>query len=281
MLFRARKPASPLSVFIENLWSYEGYNSPHFKERIFPSGTFELVINLRNDELRIYKAADPDRFERFSGATVSGPYSGFFGTDAAEEAYVMGVHFKPGGAFPFLGPPAHEMADAHVNLDALWGRSAAEVREQLSAVASPEHRFLLLEKLLVSRLRSSPEHHGAVALALDRFARHGTRTTTRDLARQAGLSQKRFIDVFRSEVGLAPKTFNRIVRFQRVLADVHRRSAADWTHLALEYGYFDQSHLIRDFLAFSGLCPADYLGRLRDLREKGLLVKFNHLPQSR
>ena len=193
----------------------------------------------------------------------------------------MGVHFKPGGAFPFLGPTAHEMADAHINLDALWGRQAAEIREKLSAIGSPEQRFLHLEKLLVARLRGSPEHHEAVALALDRFARPGSRTATRDLAQEAGISQKRFIDVFRSEVGLAPKIFNRIVRFQRVLAIVHGRSAPDWTQLALDSGYFDQSHLIRDFLAFSGLCPADYLGRLRDLREQGLHVKFNHLPQSR
>lgn len=138
MLFRAHTPGPLLSGFIENIWSYEGYNSPHFKERIFPSGTFEIVFNLRNDELRIYKTTQSHSCERFAGAVVSGPYNGFFGTDAAEEAFVMGVHFKPGAAFPFLGPPAHEMADSHVNLDALWGRSTAEIREQLSAIASPE-----------------------------------------------------------------------------------------------------------------------------------------------
>jgi hypothetical protein len=127
MLFRSRKPAPPLSNFIENLWLYDGYDSPHFKERIFPSGTFELVFNLRSDELRIYKATQPDQYERFSGAIVSGPYNGFFVTDAAEEVSVMGVHFKPGGAFPFLGPPAHELADSHIDLEAIWGRTASSI----------------------------------------------------------------------------------------------------------------------------------------------------------
>jgi len=103
MLFRSFKPAPALSNFIENFWLYEGYESPHFKERIFPTGTFELVFNLRDDELRIYKAAQLNQCERLSGAIVSGPYNGFFLTDAAEEVSVMGVHFKPGGAYPFLG----------------------------------------------------------------------------------------------------------------------------------------------------------------------------------
>ena len=106
MLFRSYKPSPPLSNFIGNLWLYDGYESPHVKERIFPSSTFELVFNLRDDELRIYKAAQPDRCERFSGAIVSGPYNGFFLSDTAEEAFVMGVHFKPGGAFPFFWLPS-------------------------------------------------------------------------------------------------------------------------------------------------------------------------------
>jgi hypothetical protein len=83
---------------------------------------------------------------------------------------------------------------------------------------------------------------------------------------------------FALEVGLNPKRFNRIDRFQRVLEKVHRLPDPEWGQLAVEHGYFDQSHLIRDFLEFSGFSPADYLRRLKDLRDKGLHVKFNHLP---
>jgi len=108
MLFRLYKPGPPLSDCIENFWLYDGYGSPHPRERIFPSGTFELVFNLREDELRIYRGPQLDRASQFSGAIVSGPYGSFFGSDAEEEASVMGVDFKPGGAFPFLGLAADE-----------------------------------------------------------------------------------------------------------------------------------------------------------------------------
>ena len=114
VLFRSHKPGPPLSDFIDNFWLYNGYASPHLRERIFPSGTFELVFNLRQNELRIYRGNQSGRVSRFSGAIVSGPYAGFFGSDTAEEASVMGVHFKPGGAFPFLGLAADELEDTHM-----------------------------------------------------------------------------------------------------------------------------------------------------------------------
>src|SRR5918998_6059331 len=116
-------PAPPLLDFVEDFWLYDGYTPPHSNERILPSGTLELVVNLREDELRIYDAVRPGRCRRFPGAVVSGAYGGFFVSDTAEEASIMGVHFRPGGAFPFLGLPAGELYEAHVDLETLWGRS--------------------------------------------------------------------------------------------------------------------------------------------------------------
>jgi AraC-like DNA-binding protein len=280
MLFRSYKPHRPLSNFIETLWVYSGFESPRLKELIFPSGTFELVFNLRDNMIRIYKDAASDEFQCYSGAIASGPYAGPFVTDTALEASVMGVHFKPGGAFPFLGPPADELRDRHIDLEMIWGHAAANVLEQLRETPSLGSRFRLLERFLLSRLVHPLQHHGAVAEALTILDRSRWQMT-RELARSAGLSEKRFIDVFRSEVGLNPRLFTRICRFQRVLAGVQGPSPTRWAQVAATEGYFDQSHLIRDFLTFSGFGPAEYLRRVDDLLRQGLLAKFNHLPLAR
>jgi AraC-like DNA-binding protein len=277
MLFRSYRPYPPLCDFIENFWIYNGFESPVLRERIFPSGTFELVFNLRDDEIRIYKNVQSGECQRFSGAIVSGPYAASFVTDTALEASVMGVHFKPGGAFPFLGPTADELRDMHIGLEMIWGYAAVEIRERLREITSLLRRFRLLEKFLLSRLLRPLQHHSAVALGLVTLDGAGCQMT-RKLAREAGLSEKRFIDVFKFEVGLNPRLFSRIRRFQRVLGRVHRSGAPDWAQLALNHGYFDQSHLIRDFVAFSGLSPTDYVQRLDDLRRNDLEAKFNHLP---
>jgi hypothetical protein len=93
----------------------------HSKERIIPSGTIELVINLRENEFRIYDPRHPMRCKRFSGAIVSGTYEGAFVIDVEQHALAIGVHFRPGGAFPFLGVSANELADMHIDLETLWG----------------------------------------------------------------------------------------------------------------------------------------------------------------
>lgn len=191
------------------------------------------------------------------------------------------MHFRPGGAFPFLGFAADKFADTHIDLSDVWGAAAGKIRDQLLHARLPELRFRILQRALLSRLLRPLEHHPAVSLALMRFDADTSRTMVRRLAREAGLSDRRFIDVFRAEVGVKPKVFGRIRRFQDVLRIVHRTSAPAWGQLAVQYGYFDQSHLIRDFVAFSGFSPADYLGRLRDLRSNSQQVKFNHLPLSR
>jgi transcriptional regulator GlxA family with amidase domain len=83
----------------------------------------------------------------------------------------------------------------------------------------------------------------------------------RDLARRVGLSQRRFIQLFTAEVGLTPKLYGRVRRFQRARELVRKATEPDWAAVALECGFFDQSHLIRDFGEFSGLSPVAYLNQ--------------------
>ena len=282
MLYRSYKPVSPLREFIEDLWLSDDYSPSHFKERIVPSGTIELVINLREDELRIYDAGRPEQCERYSGALVSGPYSGFFVTDTAEENSIMGVHFKPGGGFPFTGIHPGELTDTHVDLQSLWGRSIAlELRERLCLAATVAERFRLLEEALLVHLSGSHEHHYAIPAALAAFQPSPTCATVRQVARGIGLSQRRFIEVFKDEIGLTPKLFSRMQRFHEVLAVVERTATPDWARLALDCGYFDQSHLIRDFTEFTGFSPTDYLRQQAYLKEQGVKIKRHHVPVAR
>jgi AraC-like DNA-binding protein len=280
MLFQSYAPAPPLSEFVEDFWLYDDYIQPHFKERILPCGTMELVINLRDNEFRIYDATQPEGFKRFSGAMLSGTYAGFFVIDTEEDASVLGVHFRPGGAFPFLGLPAGELCDAHVDLETLWGRSAVDLRERLCVASTPLQRFHHMENALLDHLFRPPEHHYAVSIALGAIERSDVAPTVREIARSIGLSERRFIQVFTAEVGLTPKVFYRVQRFHRILACVQQNIAPDWSRLAVECGYYDQSHLIRDFVAFSGFSPADYLRQQNYLRQKGVHIKRGHLPLS-
>ncbi len=272
MPYRTHVPGPPLSGLVDYFWSFEGAHTER-KERILPSGTMELVVNLRENEVRVHDPAQPERCQRFSGAVVSGAYSRLFVVDAMQHESILGVHFKPGGAFPFLGAPASELTDAHVNLACLWGDSALELRERLCAVETPRERFRIVESVLASRLPRGRKHHLAVPVALHLFAAAREGIPVREVAREVGLCQRRFIQVFRSQVGLAPKLFSRLLRFQRARKLAKHAPRLDWADLALTCGYFDQAHLIHEFREFAGVTPADCLR----LDSEGERLKANHI----
>jgi AraC-like DNA-binding protein len=279
MIFRSYTPCAPLSQFVVDFWLYEGYDGKHQRELILPSGTFEMVFNLEEDELRIYDPAEPRLCKRFRGAIVSGPYSRSFMSDGAEEKSLLGVHFKPGGAAGFLGLPASDFRDEHVDLRTLWGPLADTVRARLCALQEPASKFRLLEEMLMRRLAAyAGGGHAAVRIALDviQSSRGGERT--RDIAGAVELSQRRLIEVFATEVGLTPKVFSRITRFQHAIARSQAGTEADWAQLALECGYYDQSHMIHDFVTFAGVAPEDYRRRHGGLELAGAHTKRHHLP---
>jgi AraC-like DNA-binding protein len=269
MEYRIRRPRASLAGFVDVLWYYEGPARPHKMERLLPDGSMELVVNLADDEVRVYDRRDQSRYERLSGGVLIGPHSDFFVIDTAEQQRVLGVHFRPGGAFPFLSLPAEELHGLHVSLAEVWSGFATEFRERLLAAPDTETRFDLLESALLHRLARPLAHHPAVGFALREFHRpdNGAVAAVRE---QTGLSERRFIELFRQQVGLPPKLYCRVRRFQRAIRRVAHERAIDWADVAISSGYFDQAHLIHDFRAISGLSPGEYAA----LRTEHL----NHVP---
>lgn len=246
MLYLQRVPKPPLSEFVDVLWLYDGFTVSHARERLLPTGTVELVINLREDQ--------PD----FREPVVAGPRSEPSLLDTAHTASVMGAHFRPGGAFPFLGLPAGELHNLEVTLDTLWGARAGELRERILGAPTHQARFELLEAALLGAARSLARHP-AVAFALRELSTVPQARSVGGVIEAVGLSQRRFIERFRHEVGLTPKLYSRIRRFQEVVRQVHGVRQVDWSEVALACGYYDQAHFINDFREFSGLTPGTYL----------------------
>jgi AraC-like DNA-binding protein len=256
MMYLSHVPRPPLSRFIELLWLFEN-TAAHASERVLPTGSAELVINLRD-------GPDPG----FDGV-IAGPHSRFFVLDTSRPVAVIGVHFKPGGAFPFFALPADELRNLHVPLQSLWGRQATELRERLLAANTGQAKLLLLERALLRLLQRSPSGHATVGYAVAEF-RRGVRRVG-DLVEKTGMSQRRFIQLFSEEVGLTPKMLCRILRFQRAVSFLHRLETVDWADTALSCGYCDQSHMIHDFQDFAGLTPTHYLSRRS--------AHMNHVPE--
>lgn len=250
-----RSPPRPLATFVDVIWLCERRPEPWPQERLLPDGAMELVIDL----------AAPA-----STDVVSGPHSQFFLLDTTQRQQLVGVHFKPGGAFPFMPMPLFELRNLDAPLDALWGGMARELRDRLGEAKTDDERYAIVESVLFEQGRGRMQHHPAVDFALREFMRVPHGRTVADVARAVGLSQRRFIQLFAEQVGLTPKVFCRVRRFQAALQQAHRSRQVDWAGLAAECGYFDQAHFIHDFQAFSGLTPSAWASQRTE--------HLNHVP---
>ncbi len=258
MGFIARQLVGPMAEFVESVWVCSNAPGPWRLERVLPSGRAQMVVNLKEDETRSYLG---ERVERLPGTVVSGIGTRFEVIDSAEQEEVAGVVFRPGGTLGFFGVPAPLLGDVSVPVEALWGvRAVDRLRDRLLAAEGGAARLTVLEEELRG-VWAGRALHPAVGFALREFGADPGMARIGEVAEAAGLSQRRFGERFRDEVGVSPKRYCRLLRFQQAVAQAHGAARPDWSQVALECGYFDQAHFIHDFQAFSGITPGAYKER--------------------
>jgi AraC-like DNA-binding protein len=260
MFYRCRVPRPPLDAFVQSIWVCRNAPQPHALERILPTGAAQLIVNLKEDRTRLYDADGGHRCVESPGTILSGVWSRYQVIDTTEQEYVAGVAFKPGGTVPFVRTPAHEIRDADIPLDTIWNRARTmALRERLLEAVSLEAMLDVFETALLGQMYSRPGLHPAVGFALAAFDRAPGMTSIATVTRAIGMSAKRFIERFKIEVGVTPKRYCRIRRFQDAVTKANRGGPLDWARVAQDCGYFDQAHFIHDFRSFAGLTPTGYL----------------------
>lgn len=255
MGFLSLVPQAPLRHLVESIWDWEGAPQPHRLERVLPVANAGLIINLAEDETRVYD--EQRRCLRYSSMTLDGPRNISSIIDTDEQVAVMGVVFRPGAAAAFFRERMDALANISVDLQDLAGNEAAYLREHLLHAPDGCHRLALLERWL-GRRKPVDTAPCEVLHALSRLDADPRVATLKLTARDLGLSPRRLADRFRQTVGFTPKRYLRLRRFQQVLAGTRPRERIDWAGIAADCGYADQAHLTHEFHAFSGITPGRY-----------------------
>ena len=257
-------PRPPLRQHVQWLWYYDDLQTDHQREHVLPDGSFDLIINLENRPRKLFDRHDAERFSSFKRGWLSGAHEEFLIIDALPGSTMIGAHFKPGGAAKFLGLPASELGRQVVEVDAVWGAGIWEWRDRLMEAPGAQAKFSVLEQMLQQRMVAGSaklRENNGVTWAIEQFVREPHYHSISAVSRRLGVSHKQFIEQFRREVGLTPKLFCRIRRFQEVLARIHAQKSVRWADVACSCGYFDQAHFVNDFVAFAGVNPSAYLDR--------------------
>jgi AraC-like DNA-binding protein len=251
-----RLPHVALRPFIKTLWVSEHARPQglRLKERALPDGHMHVVIRLTGAPIRILDTAHPTGHS-YGYSVIGGARSSYYVRELPEPARAIGATLLPGAAHALFGVSALELANRHTSLVDLWGAQVDALRNRLLQVAQPRQQLELFELFLLARVPQVKGLHPAIAQV---FANTPALHDVRSMVSSSGLSHRRFVELFGHAVGLTPKRFARVLRFQGALKSVGRNPRPRWSEVALNAGYSDQAHFNREFREFGGLTPEEY-----------------------
>lgn len=265
MIFQTHIPKSPLDQFIESFIYHEGYNPEHSIDRFLPDGNVEIIIDLDVKPKFIYDNKTLQKIQTCRKAWASGvrrePISIYSGKDSA----MLIISFKKGKAYPFFPLPMNEISDCVADADLLWGDLFSALRLRLLEQHEASKKFRIVENFLLENFQKKLQLNLCVEFAVNKIIENPTEINLGKLTEKIGYSQKHFISMFKKEVGLTPKSYLKIMRFQKALIEIENSASVDWTQISGKCGFYDQAHFIADFKKFSGFTPVQYLKRKNHL----------------
>ena len=252
----ATRPAGPLRAVVAEHHGYRQRGMPPARHLGLPSPWLTLIFTL-DEPLHVARHPDPQQAPALYGALLGGLHTtpAVIAHDGAQSG--VQLQLDPLGTRALLGLPAGELAGLDLPATDLLGRLGADLPEQLQAAGSWAARFRLLDDRLgrlVDPDRTPPPPEVRRAWRVLRAS--GGTARIADVAREVGWSERHLAARFRTEIGLTPKAAARVIRFDRARRMIPGCSGAV---VAATCGYADQSHLVRDFVEFTGLAPGAWL----------------------
>lgn len=262
--YREHPPCPVLAPYVSCFWSRAGGGK---QTRVLPDGAVDIIFDLG-------EAAARDSAYLVGAMTRPLVVARSRGRD------FVSVRFRPGGAWALFGGSMMEFRDRRVPLLDLWPDASGWV-DRLRERRRTEERLRLLEKLLVSRVARSCRPEPRVAFAVREIERRQGRMAVENLSGLLGVTRQHLGRLFDRHVGVGVKFFSRVVRLQSLLDTLQRPHSEplhqpgqaadhhpphDWASLALDFGFYDQSHLVSDFKALTGLTPCNWQPNVRGRR---------------
>ncbi|MEM7479598.1 MAG: helix-turn-helix domain-containing protein [Acidobacteriota bacterium] len=252
-------PEGPLAEQVEAVWSSEGVDC--FEEQEILPRTRTEVLFCVTDRHWLREEARGAEDLAFETSFVSGLQQKPLRVESPPNAQMCGVRLRPAGVANFLRDTPRAIAGEVVELDGLLGPQVERLRSQVVESRDLEHRTRLLAGAVERHLAPSPPLSAAVRFGLQSLHESDGSTPIREIVRATGFSHRYVTERFRDEIGLSPKAYARLVRFESAFERLQQVDSVHWAEFALDAGYYDQAHLVRDFRQLSGATPTEVFRR--------------------
>mgnify|MGYP001362498844 CR=1 FL=1 len=256
MDYREHPPAAPLRRLVRSYWfltGRAGVDEPA-ADPALPDGSPELIINLGDP----FRALSADGHAVLQPLTMLvGQITRPFSVAPTGRVDLVAARLEAFGAAG-LWPRVASLTDRWADGEAIPHARLAEAREALSKATTLEHRLTILDHHLLGVFAAAKQPDWRVESAVNAIRATGGAEPLERIAADVGTTPRNLQRLFAAQVGIPPKLLARITRFQRVFA-AWRTDPASLSRVAVGCGYFDQSHLVRDFRDFAGTAPAAFL----------------------
>lgn len=250
--FQLIKPSPLLTPYVKHYWFLEIDEITSSPQRVTPIGSVDLIFHRGG---RMFSVYENDMQPR---AFISGQSREFTDIVPTDRTDMICISFKPQGARAFFSMPMNEFYNQKIDIHLLADKELLEIEKRLNSAGTTGQCVDIIENYLFKKLSIIKEYNHKRIESVIQAVNRGE-DNLKNLSDISCLSYKQFQRIFSDHVGANPKDFLRVIRFQRSLFTLQYQPDINLAQLAVENGYYDQSHLIRDFKTFSGYTPTEYM----------------------
>ena len=261
MILNQFEPQEKFEKYVESLVYFKGYTPEHSIEKIVPDGSINLIFELDGFLRHVFDNETLAPKLDFTRVWFSGVHRNLINISTHKDSSMFVVRFKPAGAYPFLRKSVSKFTDTVLPAEDVFGDEIFEIRDAILAASGPEDKKKIVDDWLNEKFDETKTPKDAIYTSIQKIINdpHFQENNLAELIEESGYSQKQFINLFKEYVGVAPKYFQRIVRFNEILVKIHADEKLSWTEISYDCGFYDQAHFIKEFQHFCGVNPETHL----------------------
>lgn len=253
MEYREFKPSATLSPYIDCFWTHEGVLPENQTYRCVPSGNTDLIVGATDGEEWLQQG---ENWERIPRVFFTGMWTAPAVIKSTRRIGWFGIRFKPEIFVQLFRQPLREMENVTIDARAIMGKRVETLIGQIAEKQDIQSRMAAVEAFLGGELSRRLPEDTYFTQAIRLIRTHGGQVSTEALSKEVFVSERQLQRVFREYFGVTPKTYGRLMRFNRAAALLKNARTINWSDISYTCGYADQAHFIRDFREFSGARPS-------------------------
>lgn len=255
MFFTREEPSPELKPFVKEYWIVEDEHTEPVMQKIIPDGFCELIFHYGDP----YRINLHDKWETQSRMLFAGQISNHFYLENSGNSGIIGIKLQPTAFYNLFGLNMSGFTNRVVDIKSIMPeRFINAVTDLMNTKHDPKKRIGLAESWLSDIIQQQPLHKSIkIKQALDIIFKKNGIIDIEEIALQLKQTRRHLEREFKKVVGLTPKFFSRIIRFNYIF-QLMKESNSSWISIALDSGHFDQSHFIKNFKEFTGEEPSQY-----------------------